>query len=240
MKESIAVLVIVSAILVGVVVAHTEEEELEWLLKIDDGRLKVAIVSWDTTMFKITPAAAKYPEAVREACVTGDMVTVQTKDVFVITDLFHYRTDTVRTLGVKLYPGNIIDTWDDGKVLNPGEPKFFWFPVCWSTLLGALLIFIAFLEKVKVNEEPSDKEGVLVAIPAVIAIFAAMFLTGIAPSPCSYLFGALIFVAVIFFVIRSCVLHDKGRNAVLSGAVVLILMVVIVVLVYRPLLQQLF
>ncbi|MFA6408147.1 MAG: hypothetical protein WCW36_01550 [Candidatus Paceibacterota bacterium] len=133
-------IVVLLGILSGVAVSSAAEGDLELGFKVDDGQLMISIINWDKSGYTVTPRAEKHHYAVRDVYISGGTVAVQTELVPKVVDMFHYQKDTVQTLGVKLYPGYLIDVTDEHELVELGEPEFFWFPIFCVIAIVSLIV----------------------------------------------------------------------------------------------------
>ncbi len=114
--------------------------------KIQDGRVKTSVAHWLDSGVAVTPEAQKYPaEAELAFREPGKIVVAQQEVVNEVTDVFHYRQDTIRRLGVKYYtqgkPLPLIDVVTGSEIVGT-KLRIFPFPIFWLVSIGAFLIFI--------------------------------------------------------------------------------------------------
>lgn len=116
--------------------AHAEE------IKIVNGEVMLVPANLVATGVKVTPEAAKYPDAVAEVFADrGKEVAVEKGTKHHVTGLFHYEMQTIQTVGVKYESAsNTIVVVPEPKEVGIPKGYFFLFPVLWFAGIFMMVI----------------------------------------------------------------------------------------------------
>ncbi|MHB8913715.1 MAG: hypothetical protein ACYC4I_01760 [Minisyncoccota bacterium] len=135
MRKLIGLLAIL--IVLGAGAAHAYQ------FKIQDGRVKTSVAHWLDSGVAVTPEAQKHPaEAELAFREPGKIVVAQQEVVNEVADVFHYRQDTIRRLGVKYYTQEkLIDVVTGSEIMGTTR-RIFPVPILLLVSIGTFLIFI--------------------------------------------------------------------------------------------------
>ncbi len=191
-----------------------------------NGELLVA--RWVPAGVEVTSEAQKYPqEAERAFLAPGKTISVRSLETTEkkVVDLFHWREDTVRRLGVKYYARQkLIDVVSGSEIVGT-ETLPLAVPIFWVISVGAFSFLLK--GKGKSLTAPGTVGVVLVsAISLVLTVLAAAVFSAL--SALSALIATVAFVSNLKFVVSGE--HRKGLSACIYA-----LMVLSVGLVYYPL-----
>jgi hypothetical protein len=204
----------------------------EKILVISDGKVSIqANAQKEIVKIRISEEASTYPNQAKEAFLSpGRIIPIKEEKQSIVVDLFHYKTDKIRTLGVKYDPKeNLVFDVDEHERLG-SKRSFLFFPIFW--LLSLLLFFAGG----KTMDRNSDLGNALAITAFVPALAAALAITLATTASVAIATVAIAAAAVATLATAVAVVDENRKVSNIFGALFYLLMLFSAVVVYWPLL----